>query len=59
MISWAILRPYNNKLRPADIMVFPWDAVDKPAADDKPKQMLSNEEIRARFEEAKRRYGLI
>lgn len=58
MICWSALRPYNNKLKPSDVMAFPWEVVQEAKPESKPRQQLSNGEIQKRFEEAKRRYGL-
>ena len=52
----CILQPHSkNQLRPIDILQFPWET---PSETKQQAQELSEEEIKKRFAEAKRRYGL-
>lgn len=52
----CILQPHSkNQLRPIDILQFPWET---PSETMQQAQELSEEEIKKRFAEAKRRYGL-
>lgn len=52
----CILQPHSkNQLRPIDILQFPWET---PSETKQQAQELSAEEIKKRFAEAKRRYGL-
>lgn len=52
----CILQPHSkNQLRPIDILQFPWETQSETKQQ---AQELSAEEIKKRFAEAKRRYGL-
>ena len=52
----CILQPHSkNQLRPIDILQFSWET---PSETKQQAQELSAEEIKKRYAEAKRRYGL-
>lgn len=49
------LQPYSKKkLRPADIMEFPWEKQEVKTE----RREETREEVNARYEKAKRRFGL-
>lgn len=51
----CMLQPYSKKqLSVVDVLSLPWDK----ATTESPKENLNREEIKKRFAEAKRRYGL-
>lgn len=50
----CILQPYSKKkLRPTDVVVFPWERKSEPV------EVLSKEEQEARYEAALKRYGIV
>ena len=56
MSCLCMLQPYSKKrLRAEDVMRFPWETGESP---DNSDVTLNNEEIKARYEKARRKYGL-
>lgn len=53
-LCMCILQPYSKKkLRPTDVVVFPWERKSEPV------EVLSKEEQEARYEAALKRYGIV
>lgn len=63
MLAFCTLQPYmNKKLRPQDIMQFPWDKenqkLEAKREDSNGEENLSREEFMERYRKARERRGL-
>lgn len=59
MMCMCMLQPYSkSKLKPRDVMQFPWDETPaKAKTKSRPKEELSEEERMERYRKAAKRYG--